>query len=50
MTAQRFELVLTPPAARAIQSRLPVLHRINEQAHEVIVLRIEHRRDVYGRH
>ena len=27
-----------------------VLYRINEQAHEVVVLRIEHRRDVYSRH
>lgn len=87
-----FELVLTPPATRAIQERLPesvaaavvefltgalidnphrvgkalrgeiagirsarrgtyrVLYRINEQAHEVVVLRVEHRRDVYGRH
>lgn len=92
MTSQRFELVVTPPAARAIQARLPepvatavvefitgalldnphrvgkqlrgelagiysarrgtyrVLYRINEPTHEVIVLRIEHRRDVYGRH
>lgn len=89
---QPFELVLTPPAIRAIQRRLPesvaaavvefftgalidnprrvgkplrgelagihsarrgtyrVLYRINEQAHEVVVLRVEHRRDVYGRH
>lgn len=87
-----FELVLTPPATRAIQGRLPesvaaavvefltgalidnphrvgkplrgelagirsarrgtyrVLYRINEEAHEVVVLRVEHRRDVYGRH
>lgn len=87
-----FELVLTPPATRAIQERLPeavaaavvefltgalidnphrvgkalrgelagirsarrgtyrVLYRINEQAHEVVVLRVEPRRDVYGRH
>lgn len=83
------ELVLTPPAARALQTKLPesvaaaaiefvtgaliqnprrvekklrghlagvysarrgtyrILYRINEDAHEVIVLRIEHRRDVY---
>ena len=27
-----------------------VLYRINDQAHEVVVLRIEHRRDVYSRH
>ncbi|MDQ6782703.1 MAG: type II toxin-antitoxin system RelE/ParE family toxin [Actinomycetota bacterium] len=26
-----------------------VLYRINEDAHEVIVIRIEHRRDVYRR-
>lgn len=87
-----FELVLTPPATRALQGKLPepvaaaviefitgalidnphrvgkqlrgelagirsarrgtyrVLYRINEAAHEVVVLRIEHRRDVYGRH
>lgn len=91
MTSQPFELVVTPPAARAIRSKLPepvtaaviefitgvlldnphrvgkqlrgelagihsarrgtyrVLYRINEHTHEVIVLRIEHRRDVYGR-
>lgn len=84
-----FELVLTPPAIRAIQTRLPeaaagavlefltgalidnphrvgkplrrdlsgihaarrgsyrVLYRINDQAREVIVVRIDHRRDVY---
>lgn len=89
---QRFELVLTPPARRAIQQRLPesvaaavvefltgalidnphrvgkslrgqlvgihsarrgtyrVLYRIDERDREVVVLRIEHRRDVYGRH
>ncbi|MDO5503352.1 MAG: type II toxin-antitoxin system RelE/ParE family toxin [Actinomycetia bacterium] len=88
---QPFELVLIPPATRAIQQHLPegvaaaviefltgplidnphrvgkplrgelagvhfarrgtyrVLYRINDQAHEVIVLRIEHRRDVYSR-
>lgn len=84
-----YELVLTPPASRAIASGLPepvaaaviefltgallenprrvgkalrrelagihsarrgtyrVLYRINEEKHEVVVLRIEHRRDVY---
>ena len=84
-----YELVLTPPAARAIAERLPeavatavidflttglvanphrtgkplsedlagiwsarrgtyrVLYRINEDAREVIVLRVEHRRDAY---
>lgn len=89
---QPFELVLTPPATRAIQKGLPeavaaaviefltgalienphrvgkplrgelagiysarrgtyrVLYRINDQAHEVVVLRIEHRRGVYSRH
>lgn len=89
---QPFELVLTPPARRAIQKHLAepvaaavvefltgalidnphrvgkalrgqlagiysarrgtyrVLYRINEQDREVVVLRIEHRRDVYGRH
>lgn len=89
---QPFELVLTPPATRAIQQHLPegvaaaviefltgalidnphrvgrplrrelagihsarrgtyrVLYRINDQAREVVVLRIEHRRDVYSRH
>lgn len=86
-----FELVLTPPATRALQGEPPepvaaaviefvtgalldnphrmgkqlrgelagihsarrgtyrVLYRINEAAHEVVILRIEHRRDVYGR-
>ena len=90
MSPEPFELVLTPPAVRAIQSTLPeavaaaaiefltgalidnprrvgkelrgelagiyaarrgtyrVLHRIDEQAHEVVVLRIAHRSDVYG--
>lgn len=85
----RYELVLTPPAQRAIARRLPepvaaavieflttalvdnphrvgkrlrddlagiwsarrgtyrVLYRINEVTLEVVVLRIEHRRDVY---
>ncbi|XVX19214.1 type II toxin-antitoxin system RelE family toxin [Actinomycetota bacterium] len=89
---QPFELVLTPPATRAIQKGLPeavaaaviefltgalidnphrvgkplrgelagiysarrgtyrVLYRINDQAQEVVVLRIEHRRDAYSRH
>jgi mRNA-degrading endonuclease RelE of RelBE toxin-antitoxin system len=84
-----YELVLTPPAVRAIQSRLPeavaaavvefltgalvinpqrvgkplrgelagihsarrgtyrVLYRINEDLREVVVLRIEHRGEVY---
>lgn len=88
---QPFELVLAPPATRAIQKTLPepvaaaviefltgalidnphrvgkplrgeltgiysarrgtyrVLYRINEQAHEVVVVRIDHRRDVYAR-
>lgn len=84
-----YEVVLTPPAVRTIQSNLPaavaaaviefvtgsladeprrvgkqlrgdlagvvsarrgtyrVLYRINEQRREVIVLRVEHRRDAY---
>ncbi|MGB7964364.1 MAG: type II toxin-antitoxin system RelE/ParE family toxin [Propionicimonas sp.] len=84
-----YELVLTPPAIRALQSGLPeavaaaviefmtgplignprrvgkmlrrelqgiwsakrgtyrVLYRINDHTNEVIVLRIDHRRDVY---
>jgi mRNA interferase RelE/StbE len=84
-----YELVLTPPAVRAIQRQLPeavataviefltgvmlespqrvgkplrgdlagiysarrgtyrVLYRVNEGLHEVVVLRIDHRRDVY---
>ena len=84
-----YELVVTPPARRAISERLPdavatavidflttslvanprragkplredlagiwsarrgtyrVLYRINDDAHEVIVLRVEHRRDAY---
>jgi mRNA interferase RelE/StbE len=84
-----YELVLTPPAVRAVRSRLPegvaaaviefltgalvenpqrvgkrlrgdlagihsarrgtfrVLYRINEVEREVVVVRIEHRRDVY---
>ena len=90
MTApEPFELVLTPPAVRAIQYNLPeavaaaaiefmtgplatnpqrvgkllrgdltgiysarrgtyrVLYRVNDDLHEVVVLRIDHRRDVY---
>jgi mRNA interferase RelE/StbE len=84
-----YELVMTPPAVRAIRSQLPeavataviefltgvmlenpqrvgkplrgdlagiysarrgtyrVLYRINDGPHEVVVLRIDHRRDVY---
>lgn len=84
-----FELVLTPPAARALQDQLPeavaaaviefltttlsseprrvgkplrgelsgiwsarrgtyrILYRIREDSREIVVLRIEHRRDVY---
>ena len=84
-----YELVVTPPARRALAQTLPesvaaaaiefltntlvlnphragkplqfelagiwaarrgtyrVLYRINENAHEVVVLRIEHRRDAY---
>ncbi len=86
-----FELVVTPPAARALQDQLPepvaaaviefltttlitqprrvgkplrgeltgiwsarrgtyrILYRVRENFREVIVLRIEHRRDVYRR-
>ncbi|MCB1254747.1 MAG: type II toxin-antitoxin system RelE/ParE family toxin [Austwickia sp.] len=86
-----YELVLTPPAIRALRGRLPepvaaavlefvtgalidnpqrvgkmlrdnlagihsarrgtyrILYRINEARHEVVVLRIEHRRDAYSR-
>lgn len=89
MTDEPYELVLTPPAQRAIAERLPepvatavidfltttlvanphrvgkalreelagvwsarrgtyrVLYRINEARREVVVLRVEHRRDVY---
>ncbi len=89
MSEVRYELVLTPPAIRVVQSGPPegiaaaiiefltgalvenphrvgkqlrvelagihtarrgtyrVLYRINEAKHEVVVLRIEHRRDVY---
>lgn len=88
--AAPYELVVTPPAVRAIQAKLPepvaaavvefltgplitnphrigkelrgdlagirsarrgtyrVLYRINEGAREVVVLRVDHRRDVYG--
>ena len=84
-----YDLVLTPPAQRAIAEKLPeavavavidflttalvanphrvgkplrddlagvwsarrgtyrVLYRINDDLHEVVVLRVEHRRDVY---
>lgn len=87
--SERYELVLTPPAVRALQRHLSeavaaavveflagvlvasphrvgkplrgelaeirsarrgtyrVLYRINEEAREVVVLRIDHRRDVY---
>lgn len=87
--AQDYELVLTPPAQRAISQKLPepvasavidflttalvanphrvgkplrdnlagiwsarrgtyrALYRINDDLHEVVVLRIEHRRDAY---
>jgi mRNA interferase RelE/StbE len=88
-TAGPYELVLTPPAVRALQARLPepvaaaviefltgslvenpqrvgkplrgdlsgihsarrgtyrVLYRINDDRHEVVVVRIDHRRGVY---
>lgn len=92
MTAQGgYELVLTPPARRALADRLPeavaaavidfltaslieqprrlgkplrdelagiwsarrgtyrILYRIHEERREVVVLRIEHRRDAYRR-
>lgn len=84
-----YELILTPPAVRALRGKLPepvasaviefmtaalidnprrvgkplqgdlagihsarrgtyrVLYRINDQHHEVVVLRIEHRQDIY---
>lgn len=87
--AEPYELVLTPPAVRAVESKLPeavasaviefltgslledprrvgkplhgdlsgilsarrgtyrVLYRINDQRHEVVVVRIDHRRGVY---
>lgn len=89
MTDSAYELVLTPPARRAITEVLPesvatavisflttalvenpqrvgkplrdelagiwsarrgtyrVLYRILDEAHEVVVLRVDHRRDVY---
>lgn len=89
MSDPAYELVLTPPASRAIRFGLPeavaaavitfltialvenpwrvgtplrrdlagissarrgtyrVLYRINEVEHEIVVLRIEHRRDAY---
>ncbi|MGH2873814.1 MAG: type II toxin-antitoxin system RelE family toxin [Solirubrobacteraceae bacterium] len=88
-TDEPYELVVTPPAARALAQRLPepvaaaviefitttlihqprrvgkelrgelagiwsarrgtyrVLYRIADEPHEVIVLRVEHRRDAY---
>lgn len=88
-TDSTYDLVVTPPAVRGIQSGLPenvaaaviefvtgalidnpqrvgrqlrgdlsgvhaarrgtyrVLYRINEAKHEVVVLRVEHRRDAY---
>lgn len=91
MTGEDYDLVLTPPARRALAERLPeavaaavidfltatlvqqplrigkplrgelagiwsarrgtyrVLYRVSEDAHEVIVVRIEHRRDAYRR-
>jgi mRNA interferase RelE/StbE len=90
--AQTYELVVTPPAARAIAEQLPeavvtaviefvtgtllrephrvgkplrrglagvwsarrgtyrILYRINEEKREIVVLRIEHRGDVYRPH
>jgi mRNA-degrading endonuclease RelE of RelBE toxin-antitoxin system len=87
--AEPYELVLTPPAVRAIQAKLPetvasavvefltgalieaprrvgkplrgdlsgihsarrgtyrVLYRINDERHEVVVVRIDHRQGVY---
>ena len=87
-----YELVLTPPAVRAVQAKLPetvaaavvefmtgslienpsrvgkrlrgdlggihsarrgtyrVLYRINDERHEVVVLRIDHRQGVYRPH
>lgn len=89
MSEAPYDLILTPPATRAVQSELPegvaaaviefltgvlvenphrvgkrlrgdlagifsarrgtyrVLYRINEAQREVVVLRIDHRRDVY---
>ncbi len=91
MNDPAYQLVLTPPASRAIRSGLPeavataaiefltgalvenpqrvgkplrrdlagifsarrgtyrVLYRINDIEHEIVVLRIEHRRDAYRR-
>jgi mRNA-degrading endonuclease RelE of RelBE toxin-antitoxin system len=91
VSEESFELVLTPPAVRAVRSGLPeavaaaviefltgaltenphrvgkplrgelagihsarrgtyrVLYRINDVQREVVVLRIDHRRDVYQR-
>lgn len=88
-TSQPYELVLTPPAVRALQAKLPesvaaavielltgslvenpqrvgkplrgdlngihsarrgayrVLYRIHEDRHEVVVVRVDHRRGVY---
>lgn len=88
-TPEEYELILTPPAQRAIANKLPeavaaaaieflttvlvanprrvgkelrddlagiwsarrgtyrVLYRINDELHEVVVLRVEHRRDAY---
>ena len=39
-----YDLVLTPPARRGTYR---VLYRIREDVREVIVLRVEHRRDAY---
>lgn len=92
MTGGRYELVVTAPAARAVQETLPeavafavidfmtgplldnpkrvgaplrdelagiwsarrgtyrILYRIDDEAREVIVLRIGHRRDIYRPH
>ena len=92
MTGGRYELVVTAPAARAVQETLPeavafavidfmtgplldnpkrvgaplrdelagiwsarrgtyrILYRIDDEAREIIVLRIGHRRDIYRPH
>ena len=92
MNGEEYELVLTPPARRALAEQLPhavavavidflttalvaqprrvgkplrdelagvwaarrgtyrVLYRLREDTHEVIVLRIDHRRDFYRPH
>jgi mRNA-degrading endonuclease RelE of RelBE toxin-antitoxin system len=92
LTGDRYELVVTAPAARAVQETLPeavafavidlmtgplldnpkrvgaplrdelegiwsarrgtyrILYRIDDEAREVIVLRIGHRRDIYRPH